>query len=47
MDKKFISLDNLKVVWVYLSKLFARQEYVESLERRIIQLEETINKMNA
>lgn len=45
MEKKFINLDNLKIVWVTITKMFARQVYVESLEQRIERLEESIKKL--
>ena len=47
MEKKFINLDNLKILWINISKIFARQVYVESLEKRIILLEESIKKLTS
>lgn len=47
MEKKFINLDNLRILWANISLRFARKEYVESLEKRIVVLEESIKKLTS
>lgn len=47
MNKKFMNIDNLKVVWMNISAKFAQKQYVESLEKRIEVLENKLKKLTA
>lgn len=45
-EKKFLNLDNFKIIWEYISSVFARQTYVNSLDTRISKLEQIIEEQN-
>lgn len=45
-SKKFLNLDNFKLIWEHISNVFARKTYVESLDVRISRIEQILEEQN-